>query len=126
MAIQTWSAELQPAVSLLQVGPDIVITIAANKCDLEKQRSVPEATIAAYSSEIGASHFNTSAKTGAGLEEAFVDLAKRCLERQHAQLAREASVGAASQSGPRRRHGGLVIADDSVPPPLSANQSSCC
>ena len=70
-----------------------MLTIAANKCDLEKERSVPEAVIAAYAADINASYFNTSAKTGAGLEQAFVDIAKRCLEQQHARLAQASSFG---------------------------------
>lgn len=78
------------------MGPDIVLAIAANKSDLEKERSVPESVVAAYAAEIGASCFSTSAKTGEGLERAFLDIAKRCLERQHASLTREASIGTSS------------------------------
>ena len=54
---------------------------------------MPEAVIAAYAADINASYFNTSAKTGAGLEQAFVDIAKRCLEQQHARLAQASSFG---------------------------------
>ena len=54
---------------------------------------MPEAVIAAYAADINASYFNTSAKTGAGLEQAFVDLAKRCLEQQHAKQAQASSMG---------------------------------
>lgn len=36
----------------MQVGPDIVITIAANKCDLEKERSVPDAVVAAFAQQV--------------------------------------------------------------------------
>lgn len=43
-----------------------MVTIAANKSDLEKKRSVPDAVVAAYAKEAGASYFNTSAKTGTG------------------------------------------------------------
>jgi GTPase SAR1 family protein len=76
-----------------QVGPDIVITIAANKCDLEKERSVPDAVIAAYAQQVGASYFNTSAKTGSGLEKVFQDIGRRALQRQHEKLARSSAAG---------------------------------
>ncbi len=77
----------------LQVGPDIVVTIAANKSDLEKERSVPDAVVAAYAKDSGASYFNTSAKTGSGLELAFLDIAKRVMEKQHEKAARNSGTG---------------------------------
>ena len=77
----------------MQVGPDIVVTIAANKCDLEKERSVPDAVVAAYAKDARASYFNTSAKTGSGLEQAFLDIAKRVMEKQHEKAARSSSPG---------------------------------
>ena len=95
--ILSWTPQNQ-AESCMQVGPDIVITIAANKCDLEKERSVPEAVIAAYAQQVGASYFNTSAKTGSGLDKAFQDIGRRTLQRQHKKLARSSAAG--SLGGP--------------------------
>lgn len=117
---KAWVKELQQ-----MVGPDIVITIAANKCDLEQERSVPDAVIAEYAQQVGASYFNTSAKTGAGLDKAFQDIGKRALQRQHEKLARSSAVGSLGSGDVRRRHGGLLIADDSTPAP-AAKQSGCC
>jgi GTPase SAR1 family protein len=82
------------------VGPDIVITIAANKCDLEKERSVPDAVIAAYARQVGASYFNTSAKTGSGLDKAFQDIAKRALQQQQEKLASRSSTGSLGNPPP--------------------------
>ena len=70
-----------------------MVTIAANKCDLEKERSVPDAVVAAYAKEAGASYFNTSAKTGSGLEQAFLDIAKRVMEKQNEKAARNGGTG---------------------------------
>lgn len=117
---KAWVKELQQ-----MVGPDIVITIAANKCDLEKERSVPDAVIAAYARQVGASYFNTSAKTGSGLDKAFQDIAKRALQQQQEKLASRSSTGSLESGEVRRRHGGLLIADDSSPSP-AAKQSGCC
>lgn len=77
----------------MQVGPDIIVTIAANKCDLEGERSVTDAVVAAFAKEAGASYFNTSAKTGSGLEQAFQDIAKRAMLKQHEKAVRERGTG---------------------------------
>jgi len=117
---KAWVKELQQ-----MVGPDIVITIAANKCDLEKERSVPDAVVAAFAQQVGASYFNTSAKTGSGLDKAFRDIARRALQQQHETLARNSAAGSLGSGDVRRRHGGLLIADDSSPS-SAAKQSGCC
>ena len=54
---------------------------------------MPDAVVAAYSKEAGASYFNTSAKTGSGLEQAFLDIAKRVMEKQHEKAARSSGTG---------------------------------
>lgn len=55
----------------LQVGPSIVIAIAANKQDMSKQQVVSSAESQAYAASINALHFGTSAKTGSGLQDLF-------------------------------------------------------
>ena len=67
--VRKWVKELRKIV-----GNDIIITIAGNKFDLEKSRSVSDEDAKKYSSSVGASHFYTSAKSGKGLEEVFIDL----------------------------------------------------
>ena len=69
------------------------MTIAANKCDLENERSVPDAVVAAFAKDAGATYFNTSAKNGSGLEQAFQDIAKRAIQRQHERAIRENGTG---------------------------------
>ena len=53
------------------VGSKIVLAIAGNKCDMERQRNVNAAAALEYASSVGASHQLTSAKSGAGLDEIF-------------------------------------------------------
>lgn len=67
---------------LLQVGPDIVLAIAANKQDLRKDMAVSDDELAMYAASIGALHAGTSAKTGEGLTEIFQALAER-IAAQH-------------------------------------------
>lgn len=77
--VQNWVRELRSVV-----GPDIVLCIAGNKCDLERQRQVELADAEAYAKGVGAHHFLTSAKTGRGVEEVFLDLAKSMFPDRYA------------------------------------------
>ena len=57
------------------LGKEITLAIAGNKVDLNRVVSLEEAE--AYASTVGAKHFSTSAKVNQGVEELFLDLAKR-------------------------------------------------
>lgn len=68
-------------------GPDIVLVLAGNKADLERNRQVPQEEAESYASSIGATLFSTSAKANKGVEPAFTAIAKsaRALCRQIAR-----------------------------------------
>ena len=66
----------------MQVGPSIVLVIAANKCDLDSERKVSRESVDSYANGIQAACFDTSAKTGAGLETVFEEIAKRIILQQ--------------------------------------------
>ena len=51
------------------VGAGIVLTIAGNKVDLERERTVPKETAQEYAASVGAHYDETSAKTGRGIDE---------------------------------------------------------
>lgn len=74
--VRTWVRELRRIV-----GDDIDISIAGNKVDLHRNRKVNEEEAKRYAESVGASHFNTSAKLNRGLEDVFVELTKRMLQR---------------------------------------------
>ena len=65
----------------VQVGPSIVIAIAANKQDLLKLQTVSTAESEAYATSITALHVGTSAKTGAGLEDIFQAIADQVVAK---------------------------------------------
>lgn len=67
--VKTWVKELRKIV-----GNDIVIAIAGNKIDLEKNRHVVEREAREYADSVGASHFHTSAKSNKGLDDVFNDI----------------------------------------------------
>jgi len=52
-----------------------VIAIVANKIDIET-REISTELAQGYAKQVGARYYETSALTGAGIEEMFVDLAK--------------------------------------------------
>eukprot|EP01006_Ploeotia_vitrea_P041349 TRINITY_DN66504_c4_g17_i1.p1 TRINITY_DN66504_c4_g17~~TRINITY_DN66504_c4_g17_i1.p1 ORF type:complete len:208 (-),score=108.16 TRINITY_DN66504_c4_g17_i1:100-723(-) len=72
--VRHWVKELRKIV-----GQDIVLLIAGNKSDMAKNRQVDEADAVQYAESVGAVHMNTSAKTGKGVESAFLELTKRML-----------------------------------------------
>merc|ERR1712178_365924 len=73
--VKMWVRELRK-----MVGDDIVIAIAGNKSDLERNRQVTTEEGQSYAASVGASYFNTSAKLNRGIDDVFLDLAKRMLE----------------------------------------------
>ena len=77
-----WLDDLKP-----HVGPDVVLSIVGNKCDVASEFEF--ATAQEYAESIGARAFETSALSGQGVDAVFNDTAKRLLEKIRA--AREAA-----------------------------------
>eukprot|EP00695_Tsukubamonas_globosa_P002887 TRINITY_DN4106_c0_g1_i1.p1 TRINITY_DN4106_c0_g1~~TRINITY_DN4106_c0_g1_i1.p1 ORF type:complete len:121 (-),score=2.71 TRINITY_DN4106_c0_g1_i1:111-473(-) len=111
------------------VGPDIVIVIAGNKCDLERQRQVTAEEAQKYAESVGATHFPTSAKLGRGVEQAFMDLTKKMLAKKPADdtgkrrrnMLDDEPIGGSS-SAPRK--GQLrVVSDDEI---AQKKEGGCC
>ncbi|KAK9804352.1 hypothetical protein WJX72_008486 [[Myrmecia] bisecta] len=113
---KSWVKELRT-----MVGPGILLAIAANKQDLDRDRTVPDADSKAYAQSIGASHLQTSAKTGLGLEEAFEEMAARVLQQHNAAAATQQQ---AAKYLPGRRQGTMRLADEATRPP--PKRSACC
>jgi GTPase SAR1 family protein len=72
--VQNWVKELRK-----MLGKDIILVIAGNKMDLEKNRQVTLAEAEQYAKEVGARHFSTSAKLNKGINELFIDLTTSAL-----------------------------------------------
>ncbi|KAJ4805086.1 Ras-related protein Rab-21 [Rhynchospora pubera] len=107
--VTKWVKELQQ-----MAPPDIIMTIAANKSDLLRSKKINIQDAESYSTSIGARLFVTSAKTGVGIDEMFLDIAKRLIDR------RKESAEGLLTAPPRK---GIVIIDDEPekePPP------KCC
>uniref|UniRef100_A0A7S0PZI3 Ras-related protein Rab-21 n=1 Tax=Coccolithus braarudii TaxID=221442 RepID=A0A7S0PZI3_9EUKA len=107
--VKNWVRELRK-----MVGENIVIVIAGNKSDLERQRLVSQQTAAQYAESVGASYAETSAKTGRGIDDAFGLMARQLL---HAGQLAPIEDGRVS----RRRS---LVADDADTPQRKAG--ACC
>ncbi|KAL6002929.1 hypothetical protein ACLOJK_023151 [Asimina triloba] len=68
--VRNWVKELQ------QMAPkSIILSIAANKSDLVRSSKYDLQEAESYAATIGANIFVTSAKSGSGIDEAFLDTA---------------------------------------------------
>ncbi|KAG1338993.1 putative ras-related protein Rab-21 [Cocos nucifera] len=68
--VRKWVKELQQMAS-----KNIIMTIAANKSDLVRSKKFDIQEAESYAATIGSRLFLTSAKSGTGVEEAFLDIA---------------------------------------------------
>lgn len=65
---------------------DIVLVILGNKADMgAREEAVPEGEGRAFAASFGAEHARVSAKTGQGVEAAFLKSARRALAAAHAR-----------------------------------------
>ncbi|PAA64868.1 hypothetical protein BOX15_Mlig001544g1, partial [Macrostomum lignano] len=100
-------------------GDQVCLCIVGNKIDLaERERRVSPDEVAAFAESVGAAHCLTSAKLNRGVEEAFLGVARRMLER-HQQTAAAAPPAADSA-----RTSGIVLDDD--PAGSGGGQSKAC
>lgn len=94
--VKEWVKELRKIL-----GDDVTIAIVGNKADMEKNRHVDREEAIRYAQSVGAGHSLTSAKSGAGIEEAFSELMKRIVAKRRA-----AAGAAAGGRGPAAGAGG--------------------
>lgn len=71
-ALQDWADELAS-----NGPPDLVLAVCANKSDLREDRLVGRSTGENYANGVGALYIETSAKAGEGVENLFLEVAKR-------------------------------------------------
>ena len=73
--VQTWVEELR-----LYLAKDTPIAIAGNKCDLQNKQ-IEQEEVEDYAKLISGAHFYTSAKTGKGIEDIFVEITKAVIRK---------------------------------------------
>ncbi|XP_043245723.1 ras-related protein Rab-21-like [Amphibalanus amphitrite] len=108
--VKNWVRELRK-----MLGSEICLVICGNKIDLAKDRVVELSTALAYADSVGARHFETSAKTGEGIEEVFLFLSQ--------QMLRVRDSRDAPPTGSLRRRQNVVVVEEPEPEPA---KRSCC
>ena len=93
-------------------------THAGNKCDMEKGRNVDKEEALRYTGSIGGVHHLTSAKSGAGISEAFTELMKRIVAKK-----RKERGGAGGGGAPQGRQTIMVVDEE---PARKSAKGGCC
>ena len=120
--VKSWTKELRKRVG---DNTKICITIVGNKIDLERHRVVSQQAAKKYEDSVGANHFEASAKTGTGVDDAFRDLTKVLLDTVNPSCRSRSSLIEASNS----MMGSSNYGQDLHRVDLSrkeATKSSCC
>jgi Ras-related protein Rab-21 len=107
--VRNWVKELRQMAS-----KDIILAIAANKSDLVRSQKIDLQEAERYAASIGAKHFVTSAKLNTGIEQVFLDITTRALEKRKSSMEELSSI---------QKRKGMVIVDEQ---PESPPQSKCC
>lgn len=103
-----------------QVGNEILLTIAGNKLDLERQRVVSKQEAADYAESVGALYCETSAKLGKGIDEVFSGMGKRLLQARTSAGAKRVSAGRSTGRTP------MVLIDDELDGPGTGKSTTGC
>ncbi|CAA9997959.1 unnamed protein product [Nesidiocoris tenuis] len=112
--VKNWVKELKK-----MLGSEICLSIAGNKVDLEKERNVPVEVAEEYARSVGAVHFHTSAKLNVSIEELFLELTQRMMER--AQQLEMQKANELTRTNSMRRN--IVVVDEDEP---AAPTRTCC
>ncbi|XP_015609245.1 ras-related protein Rab-21 [Cephus cinctus] len=112
--VKDWVKELKK-----MLGNDVLLVIAGNKLDLENDRNVTVEEAEAYAKQVGAVHFQTSAKLNQNIEELFLDLTRRMMA--HASEVEQKSTLTRTNS---TRRNVVVVEDESEQD--QPVKSSCC
>ncbi len=102
--VKHWVKELKK-----MLGDDIVLAIVGNKIDLIKDSNVPLDIAEAYAQQVGAQHYETSAKLNDGIDELFIDLTNRMIDFSDLQQEKTATL---KRSNSMRRTNALIVDDD--------------
>ncbi|XKL63605.1 hypothetical protein PGB90_005969 [Kerria lacca] len=118
-AVKNWVKELKK-----MLGNEICIVIVGNKIDLEKDRTVSLELAEQYAKQVEAEHYLVSAKLNRGIEELFLQLTQKMLQKAEEQS--RAKENAINRGGSLR--GNIVIINDEDSEELSNSgyRRKCC
>mmetsp|Transcript_20504 Transcript_20504/g.44846 ORF Transcript_20504/g.44846 Transcript_20504/m.44846 type:complete len:208 (+) Transcript_20504:339-962(+) len=111
--VKKWVRELKK-----MAGKEIVLVVAGNKIDRERERMVPAEEADAYAKSIDGHIIGTSAKLNKGVEQAFLHIARQII----AKKGNAKPTGGLSASSSRRR-ANIQVVEERKPP---KKESDCC
>ena len=107
-----WISELRQAR-----GPDCYAILVGNKCDLTSQRTVDAGEARSFAQSQKMEYFETSAKTGQGVEETFMALVKK-----FAAMKPKKGTGTGGETRVKRRTTSVKFDN----PEPETKQEGCC
>ncbi|RNF01440.1 Rab family, other [Trypanosoma rangeli] len=121
--VRLWIRELRAVV-----GSRIQLVICGNKSDLEEDRDIARETAVAFAKAQGALHFDTSAKTGDNVAEAFQALATAIATASGGRGSGSGATSAGTANNPgsvtaaadRRRRRGLLRIEELQDEPVDS------
>lgn len=120
--IKDWVSELKR-----NVDTPIVTCLVGNKCDLQEGRQVKQEDAQDYADSIDSLFFETSALKNTGIEEAFLEVAKRLIKLYETSPT-SGLQSHAPEDSPEKNDERIHIEPPSRhkgPPPSELNQSKC-
>ncbi|EFA74727.1 Rab GTPase [Heterostelium album PN500] len=90
--VKLWVEELKTNIqeeircmllTVIHLRYSIVLIVCGNKIDLVEKRQVSREIALQYAGEIGAVYFETSAKNNEGIDQMFLEIAKKLLQKHH-------------------------------------------
>ena len=116
--VKNWVKELRK-----MAGKDIVLVLAGNKIDMERNRQVTNEDAEAYAASVDAQLYGTSAKVNRGVEQAFLNVAKRLVAKKNAGGSSRGGGAGGGGPGGSSRGRGMIIVDEK---PRVTKQQECC
>ncbi|KAL4216829.1 hypothetical protein ACF0H5_024550 [Mactra antiquata] len=121
--IKDWINELKR-----NVDTPIITCLVGNKCDLQDGRQVSEADARDYAESIDALFFETSALKNTGIEEAFLEVAKRLIKLYETSPTSGLQIQSPGDENKQNNDDKIHIDPPSKykgPPPNQNNDSKC-
>lgn len=115
--VKNWVKELKK-----MLGSDITLAIAGNKIDLAKDRQVALDVSEEYARNVGAKHYETSAKLNEGVDDLFLSLANDMIAANNAK----AQASGVNRANSTRRPNTLLLEDDDQSEQTQTTRSRCC
>ena len=116
--VKSWVKELRR-----NAKQRLVIAIACNKSDLEGSRQVSQDVALTYATSIKAPIFSTSAKLNRGIEQSFIEIARKLISQDQ---QKNKSIQPNSSGGSGRASLTISMDDASNSASSKRNSSSCC